>query len=166
MTTVRIALPPKLRPVFKGRADVRGAYGGRGSGKTRSFAKMAAVRGFIHGNAGDSGIILCARQFMNSLEDSSLEECKRAIEEEPFLAAYYEIGAKFIKSRDGRINFAFSGLDRNIASVKSKGRLLLCWVDEAEPVTDDAWLTLIPTLREEGSDWNWNLHEATHQRFR
>ena len=53
MTTVRIALPPKLRPVFKGRADVRGAYGGRGSGKTRSFAKMAAVRGFIHGNAGD-----------------------------------------------------------------------------------------------------------------
>lgn len=157
MTTVRIALPPKLRPVFKGRADVRGAYGGRGSGKTRSFAKMAAVRGFIHGNAGDSGIILCARQFMNSLEDSSLEECKRAIEEEPFLAAYYEIGAKFIKSRDGRINFAFSGLDRNIASVKSKGRLLLCWVDEAEPVTDDAWLTLIPTLREEGSDWNAEL---------
>lgn len=118
---------------------------------------MAAVRGFIHGNAGDSGIILCARQFMNSLEDSSLEECKRAIEEEPFLAAYYEIGAKFIKSRDGRINFAFSGLDRNIASVKSKGRLLLCWVDEAEPVTDDAWLTLIPTLREEGSDWNAEL---------
>lgn len=157
MTTAQIALPPKLIPVFAGRADVRGAYGGRGSGKTRSFAKMAAVRGFIHGNAGDSGIILCARQFMNSLEDSSLEECKRAIEEEPFLAAYYEIGAKFIKSRDGRINFAFSGLDRNIASVKSKGRLLLCWVDEAEPVTDDAWLTLIPTLREEGSDWNAEL---------
>lgn len=157
MTAVQVALPPKLIPVFQGRADVRGAYGGRGSGKTRSFAKMAAVRGFIHGNAGDSGIILCARQFMNSLEDSSLEECKRAIEEEPFLAAYYEIGAKFIKSRDGRINFAFSGLDRNIASVKSKGRLLLCWVDEAEPVTDDAWLTLIPTLREEGSDWNAEL---------
>jgi phage terminase large subunit len=136
---------------------------------------MAAVRGYIHGNAGDSGIILCARQFMNSLEDSSLEEVKRAIEEEPFLAAYYDIGAKYIKSRDGRINFAFSGLDRNIASVKSKGRLLLCWVDEAEPVTDEAWLTLIPTLREEGSDWNaelwvtWNPKRkvsAVESRFR
>lgn len=157
MATAQIALPPKLIPVFSGRADVRGAYGGRGSGKTRSFAKMAAVRGYIHGMAGDSGIILCARQFMNSLDDSSLEECKRAIEEEPFLAAYYEIGTKYIKSKDGRIQFAFSGLDRNIASVKSKGRLLLCWVDEAEPVTDDAWLTLIPTLREEGSDWNAEL---------
>jgi phage terminase large subunit len=155
--TARIALPPKLIPVFDGRADVRGAYGGRGSGKTRSFAKMAAVRGYIHGMAGETGIILCARQFMNSLEDSSLEEVKRAIEEEPFLAAYYDCGDKYIKSRDGRITFSFAGLDRNIASIKSKGRLLLCWVDEAEPVTDDAWLTLIPTLREEGSDWNAEL---------
>lgn len=157
MATAQIALPPKLIPVFDGRADVRGAYGGRGSGKTRSFAKMAAVRGYIHGMAGETGVILCARQFMNSLEDSSLEEVKRAIEEEPFLLAYYEIGEKFIKSRDGRISFTFAGLDRNIASIKSKGRLLLCWVDEAEPVTDEAWLTLIPTLREEGSDWNAEL---------
>lgn len=118
---------------------------------------MAAVRGYIHGMAGESGVILCARQFMNSLEDSSLEECKRAIEEEPFLAAYYDVGDKYIKSRDDRIHFSFAGLDRNIASIKSKGRLLLCWVDEAEPVTDEAWLTLIPTLREEGSDWNAEL---------
>ncbi len=118
---------------------------------------MAAVRGYIHGMAGESGIILCARQFMNSLEDSSLEEVKRAIEEEPFLAAYYEIGEKYIRSKDGRINFTFAGLDRNIASIKSKGRLLLCWVDEAEPVTDEAWLTLIPTLREEGDGWSAEL---------
>lgn len=157
MSAVQVALPPKLIPVFAGKADVRGAYGGRGSGKTRSFAKMAAVRGYIHGMAGESGIILCARQFMNSLEDSSLEECKRAIEEEPFLASYYEIGDKYIRSKDGRINFTFAGLDRNIASIKSKGRILLCWVDEAEPVTDEAWLTLIPTLREEGEGWNAEL---------
>lgn len=157
MSAAQIALPPKLIPVFTGRADVRGAYGGRGSGKTRSFAKMAAVQGYVHGNAGQSGIILCARQFMNSLEDSSLEEVKRAIEEEPWLRAWYDIGDKYIKSKCGRITFAFAGLDRNIASIKSKGRLLLVWVDEAEPVTDDAWMTLIPTLREEGSDWNAEL---------
>ena len=51
----------------------------------------------------------------------------------------------------------FAGLDRNIASIKSKGRILVCWVDEAEPVTDYAWTTLIPTLREEGSGWNAEL---------
>jgi phage terminase large subunit len=175
VTDVEIALPDKLIPVFQGEADVRGSYGGRGSGKTRSFAKMAAVWGMRFGLSGLSGIILCARQFMNSLDDSSLEEVKRAIEDEPFLASYYEVGEKFIKSRDGRISFAFAGLDRNIASVKSKGRILLCWVDEAEPVTDLAWTTLIPTLREEGDGWNaelwvtWNparKGSATDKRFK
>ena len=119
MTTAQIALPEKLIELFSGEADVRAAHGGRGSGKTRSFATMAALKGYQHGMAGTSGIILCARQFMNSLEDSSLEEVKRAIEDVPFLAAYYDVGDKYIKSRDGRISFAFAGLDRNIASIKS-----------------------------------------------
>jgi phage terminase large subunit len=175
VSTAQIALPPKLIPVFEGEADVRGAYGGRGSAKTRSFAKMVAVAGYRFGASGVSGILLCARQFMNSLDDSSLEECKRAIEDEPFLAAYYEVGDRYIKSRDGRITFAFAGLDRNIASIKSKGRILLCWVDEAEPVTDEAWQVLIPTLREEGDGWSaelwvtWNPRKKTapvESRFR
>lgn len=128
---------------------------------------MAAVRGYMFAKAGVSGIVLCARQFMNSLADSSLEEVKRAIEDEPWLAEFYEIGEKYIRTNDGRVSFAFSGLDRNIASIKSKGRLLLCWVDEAEPVTDEAFTTLIPTLREEGTDWNaelwvtWNRKRKT-----
>lgn len=158
---VQIKLPEKLKPVFAGPADVRGAKGGRGSAKTRSFAKMIAVRGYVYGNTGVSGQLVCGRQFMNSLEDSSLEECKRAIEEEPFLKSYYDVGEKYIKSKDGRIQFTFVGLDRNVDSIKSKGRILILWVDEAEPVTDSAWSTVIPTLREEGGEgadaWNAEL---------
>jgi phage terminase large subunit len=175
MTAARVELPKKLIPVFSGRADVRGAYGGRGSGKTRGFAKMAAVRGMIYGSQGITGQVVCGRQFMNSLEDSSLEEVKRAIEDEPWLLSYYEIGDKYVKSKDGRIWFTFVGLDRNIQSIKSKGRILLLWVDEAEPVTDSAWSIVIPTLREEGDDWNaelwvtWNPKRKTapvESRFR
>lgn len=175
MTAAQIAIPEKLIWLFSGEADVRAAHGSRGSGKTRSFATMAAIKGYQYGMQGVSGIILCARQFMNSLADSSLEEMKRAIEDVPFLKAYYEIGETYIRSKDGRIDFAFAGLDRNIASIKSKGRLLLCWVDEAEPVTETAWQTLIPTLREEGDGWNaelwvtWNplrKNAAVEKRFR
>ncbi len=164
---LQIELPPKLIPVFEGRADVRWADGGRGSGKTRSFATMIAVMGMRYGQAGVRGILVCARQFMNSLEDSSLEECKRAIEDDEVLAAYYEVGDKYIKSRDGRISFAFTGLDRNIASIKSKGRILILWVDEAEPVSEEAWSIVVPTLREEGGEWNaelwvtWNPRRKT-----
>ena len=173
--TARIALPPKLVPVFTGPADVRGAYGGRGSGKTRSFAKMTAVRAYAFAEAGISGQILCARKFQNSLADSSLEEIKRAIEDEPWLADAFEVGESYVRTKDGRVAYAFAGLERNIDSIKSKGRLLLAWVDEAEGVSDEAWNILGPTLREEGTGWSaelwvtWNPKRkgsATDKRFR
>lgn len=158
MSKASIAIPPKLIPVFSGAADVRGAYGGRGSGKTMSFAKMTAVRAYMWAAAKREGIILCARQFMNSLDDSSMEEIKAAIRSEPWLDAFFEIGEKYIKTKCGRISYKFSGMDRNIDSIKSKAKILLCWVDEAEPVTDEGWRILIPTLRQEDSElWvTWN----------
>ena len=108
--------------------------------------------------AGREGIILCARQYMNSLDDSSLEEIKAAIRSEPWLDDFFDIGEKYVRTKCGRVSYKFAGLDRSIESIKSKARILLCWVDEAEPVTDVAWLTLIPTLREEDSElWvTWN----------
>ena len=132
---------------------------------------MTAVKGYQWGAAGHEGQILCAREFMNSLDESSLEEIKAAIRSEPFLAEYYEIGEKFIRSKDGRIKYTFSGLRHNLDSIKSKARILLCWVDEAEPVTDEAWRKLVPTIREENSEiWvTWNperKNSATHKRFR
>lgn len=157
MSAVQVDLVPCLIPVFDGPADVRGARGGRGSGKTQTFAKMVAVRGYMFGSAGVPGQLVCARQFMNSLEDSSLEECKRAIESEPFLAAYYEVGEKYIKSRDGMVSFTFCGLERNVESVKSKGRILVFWIDEARGVSQKALDIVEPTLREEGEDWNAEL---------
>lgn len=171
MATATVRLPPKLVPVFSGEADYRGAYGGRGSAKTRSFAKMTAVRAYMWAMAGDEGVILCGRQFMNSLAESSLEEVKAAIREEQWLLPHFDIGEKYIRTADGRISYVFAGLDRSIDSIKSTARIKLAWVDEAEPVTETAWQTLIPTLREEDSElWvTWNpksKRSATHKRFR
>jgi phage terminase large subunit len=171
LAKVQVELPPKLIPVFTGAADVRASHGGRGSAKTRSFAKMTAVRAYMWDVEGREGIILGGRQFMNSLDDSSLEEIKAAIRSEDWLLAHFDIGDKYIKTRSGRISYRFSGLDRSIESIKSKSRILLCWVDEAEPVTEEAWQILIPTLREEDSElWaTWNPKRklaAVESRFR
>ncbi len=94
MSVARLKLPAKLVPVFEGDADVRGAHGGRGSAKTRSFALMTAVRAYKWDQEGRTGIILCARQFMNSLADSSLEEIKAAIREEEWMMPFFDIGDK------------------------------------------------------------------------
>lgn len=173
--TPTIKLPPKLIPVFQGEARYRGAYGGRGSGKTRSFATMAAVQGARLAQAGSTGIILCAREFMNSLDESSMAEVKAAIDANPFLTSWYEVGEKFIRTNPcdggGRIEFKFAGLRHNLDSIKSKARIFVMWADEAEPISETAWQKTIPTVREHGSEiWvTWNperKNSATHQRFR
>ena len=88
-----------------------------------------------------------------------------------WLEDYYEIGERYIRSKDRNIEFTFSGLRRNLDSIKSKSRILLCWIDEAETVSRDAYDKLIPTVREEDSEvWvSYNpesSQSATHQRFR
>lgn len=167
-----IALPPKLAPVFAGPAFVRGAYGGRGSGKTVSFAKMTAVRAALWDQAGREGVIVCGREHLNSLDDSSMAEVKSAILEEPGLRDRFEIGEKLIRTRSRRISYKFSGMERKtVMSLKSKAKILLLWADEAEPITDAAWDIVLPTLRQEDSElWaTWNparKSSATDRRFR
>jgi phage terminase large subunit len=168
---VDLKLPPRLVPVFSGDARYRGAYGGRGSGKTRNFAKMTAVFGYKWAMSGQDGQILCGREFMNSLAESSFIEVASAIKSEDWLSDFYDIGTNYIRSKCGRIKYVFAGLRHNIDSIKSKGKLLLCWVDEAENVSDAAWSKLLPTVREDNSEvWvTWNPESPdspTNIRFR
>src|SRR5690348_17343239 len=132
---------------------------------------MAAIRGFQHARADESGVIVCGREFQNSLAESSFAEVKAAIESEPWLLDAYDIGENYIRTQDRKIDFAFVGLRHNLDSIKSKARIRLLWVDEAEPVSETAWQKAIPTVREEGSEvWvTWNPERktsATHLRFR
>jgi phage terminase large subunit len=170
MNEANLTIPPKLIPVFTQKARYRIAKGGRGSAKTRTFALMTAVRGYQWGMEGKTGQILCGREFMNSLEDSSLEEVKAAIRSVPWLLDYYELGDRYIKSKDGAISYTFAGLRRSLDSLKSKARILVAWIDEAETVSETAWRKLIPTVREDNSEiwvtYNPESKEsATHKRF-
>ncbi len=108
--------------------------------------------------AGTAGVILCGREYMNSLEDSSMEEVKQAIRSVPWLDAYFEIGEKYIRTRDRRVSYTFTGLRHNLDSIKSKARVLIAWIDEAENVSEIAYQKLLPTVRESDSEvWlTWN----------
>ncbi|MFP4864183.1 PBSX family phage terminase large subunit [Providencia rettgeri] len=171
MTVVRIEIPPKLIPAFEGNYRYRCSHGGRGSAKTRTFALMTAIRGYMAAMNGQSGVILCAREYMNSLEESSMEEVKQAIRSVPWLNDYYELGEKYIRTKCRSVSYVFAGLRHNLDSIKSKARILIAWVDEAESVSEIAWTKLAPTVREAGSEiWvTWNPERdgsATDKRFR
>ena len=172
MTTARVEIPKKLIPVFtKEGVRYRGAYGGRGSAKTRTFALMSAIKIYMMAEDGKSGIFLCAREFMNSLDESSMEEVKQAIRSVDWLNDYFDIGEKYIRTKNRLIDYAFTGLRHNLDSIKSKARILICWIDEAEGVSEKAYQKLLPTVREEDSElwitWNPELEGSpTDIRFR
>jgi phage terminase large subunit len=152
MSEAVVKMPQKMLELFQGDYRYRVAYGGRGSGKTRTFAMMVAWMGYRMAKEGRRGQILCGREHLNSLEESSFTEIKGAIESDPVLNDFYTCGARFIRTKCGAIDFSFSGLRLNVSSVKSKSRILLVWIDEAEEVSELAWRTLLPTVREEGSE--------------
>ena len=73
---MQISLPAKLRPVFEPEyVRYRCAYGGRGSGKTMSFAQMLILRAYT-----GKIRIVCAREIMNSIRESVHAELCAAVE--------------------------------------------------------------------------------------
>ena len=130
----------------------RGAYGGRGSGKSFTFAKMAAIWGYR-----EPLRILCARELQVSIKESMHAEIKNAILTEPWLASGYEIGENYIRGKNGT-EFIFKGLRHNMSSIKSMAQVDLCIIEEAEDTPEYSYLELEPTIRAEKSEiwviWN------------
>lgn len=149
MATARINLPPKLVPVFtppRGALRFRGARGGRGSGKSFSFALMAAVYGFA-----EPLRILCTRELQVSIKDSMFAEIVNAIKSHRFLTEHYTIGESFIRGANGT-EFIFKGLRHNISGIKSMALIDLCIIEEAEDMPLHSWIDLEPTIRAEKSE--------------
>ena len=144
MSVARIELPPKLLPVFapkRGELRYRGAYGGRGSGKSFTFAKMAAIWGVV-----EPLRILCTRELQVSIKESFHAELKSAINDTPWLASAYDVGVDYIRGKNGT-EFIFRGLRHNIGAIKGLAQIDLCIVEEAEDIPEASWIDLEPTIR-------------------
>ena len=150
--TVRIGsefylnLPPKLKEIFDKRARYRVAYGGRGSGKSYTFALMTLVRGIELPLR-----ILCARELQNSIKDSVHSQIAEVISDNPWLEEFYEVGESYIRGYNGT-EYIFKGLRSNYREVKSITGIDIAWIEEAEVVAERSWEVLRPTVRKEGSE--------------
>lgn len=120
-------------------------YGGRGSGKSWSIARvlvaMAATRELR---------ILCCREFQNSINDSAKKLLADQIEALGLLP-WFHITDKTIRSSTGS-EFIFKGLARNEQSVKSTEGVDICWVEEAQTISQQSIELLPPTIRKGGSE--------------
>lgn len=154
MTQASILLPPKLVPLFappRGSVQYRNLHGGRGSGKSFSAAKMAAVWGYA-----EPLRILCTREFQASISESFHAELKAAIASERWLEAHYDVGVDYLKGANGT-QFIFRGLRRNVQSIKSLAKIDLTIVEEAEDVPETSYLALEATVFRQPKSEMWNL---------
>lgn len=137
-------LPRKIVPLLEKKKRFKVAIGGRGSGKSTSFADILIMKAQTEGAK-----IGCFREFQNSIDESvhSLlsDEIKR------LGVPGYSIGQAKIDHESGGA-FRFKGLSRSIASVKSMHGFKYFWVEEAQFLSDESIKILIPTVREEDSE--------------
>ena len=145
-------------------ADFKVYYGGRGGAKSWAIAE-ALVR------IADSAkvLVLCARELQNSMSDSVHRLLVSQIDRLGMTSRFY-ITQTSIKSLRTNAEFIFKGLKHNATEIKSTEGVDICWVEEAQMVSEDSWAVLLPTIRKEGAEvWvSFNPGEesdATFQRF-
>lgn len=150
-------VPSKLRPVFTAQGvRYRGAYGGRGSGKSATFAQMALLRGMERPTR-----ILCGREIQNSIRESVHAELCHWVEALG-LGWFYECGDTYIRSPINGTEILYRGFLRNLNSIKSMSNIGLVLIEEAESVSQQTWDKLIPTIRAPGSEI-WAVWNPEHE---
>ena len=137
-------------------------YGGRGGVKSWSFARVLLLKA-----ATIPLRILCAREFQSSIKESVHQLLCDQIRLMG-LSDYYPNPKENRIESLVRSEFIFAGLKKEIGKVKSMEGIDICWVEEAEKVSENSWTVLIPTIRKEGSEiWvSFNPHEETDPTYK
>jgi phage terminase large subunit len=142
-----VELPPKLLALLNPtrRTRYRVAYGGRGSGKSWAFARALIVRALAQPLR-----VLCGRELQGSITESVhrlLSDQIAALG----VAPWFEVQQTSITGRNGS-EFIFSGIRNNVSKVKSTEGIDICWIEEAEKISEYSWSVIVPTVRSPGSE--------------
>ena len=139
-------------------ARYKGAYGGRGSGKSHFFAELAVYRCVL-----DVGMrLVCVREVQKSLRESVkllVEDKIRALGVEPLFKILHD---RIESPGDGII--LFQGMaDHTAESIKSLEGFHIAYVEEAQTFTARSLELLRPTIRKPDSElwFSWNPRSAS-----
>lgn len=138
-------------------------WGGRGAAKSWNFGIALLILGMR-----EPLRVLCARELQISITDS-VHKLLADLIANLGLSEFYEVQKTAIIGINGT-SFLFKGLKHNATEIKSTEGVDICWVEEAEKVSEASWELLIPTIRKEGSEI-WvsfnakNPTDATYQKF-
>ena len=152
MSVLRIDTAEVFEPLL-GRARYKGAYGGRGSGKSWFMASLLIDYALC--NNGFRAV--CIREVQKSLKESA----KRLIEdtiEQHGVGSRFNVLADRIETPGGGV-ILFQGMqDHTADSIKSLEGMDVAWTEEAQSLSARSLELLRPTIRKPGSElwFSWN----------
>ena len=158
MSTLEIKTPRWSLPLLKP-ARYKGAWGGRGSGKSHFFAELLIEEHVCNPNQSS----VCVREVQKSLNQS----VKRLLElkiEQMGLFDYFDVQESQIKNKRGNGIIIFQGMQNHTAdSIKSLEGYDRAWVEEAQSLSQASLDKLRPTIRKPGSElwFSWNPQNET-----
>lgn len=153
-----------FRPLLKP-ARYKGAYGGRGSGKSHFFAGLVIEDSLLEpGNSGEGLRTVCIREALRDLKESAKLLIEDKLTEFRLGEADgFRVFRDVIQTpKDGLI--IFKGMqDYSAESVKSLERFKRAWIEEAQTLSIRSLTMLRPTIRTAGSQIlaSWNPRRKT-----
>lgn len=141
---MNVQIPKAFKPLFKPERW-KIYYGGRGGGKSWSFAHALLVLGVKKRMR-----ILCTREIQGSMKQSVHKLLHQCIERMK-LDNFYRVTRDGIYGANGT-EFIFLGLKHDPNQIKSLEGIDICWVEEAQKITHESWSILTPTIRKQGSE--------------
>lgn len=137
----------------------KGAYGGRGSGKSNFFAELLVEEHTINQDQKS----VCIREIQKSIRMSAKLLIENKIESLG-VGRYFEVQESVIKSRNGSGLMIFQGMQSHTAdSIKSLEGFDRAWVEEAQSISQRSLDLLRPTIRKPESEiwFSWNPQYET-----
>lgn len=151
MSILQIETPRAFVPLL-GPCRYKGAYGGRGSGKSHFFAELLIEECYRKPTRA-----VCIREVQNSIKDSVKQLLTDKIDKMG-LNGFFEIIDTEIRGANGSL-IIFRGMQHYSAdSIKSLEGYDVAWVEEAQSLSQRSLDLLRPTIRKEGSEiwFSWN----------
>jgi len=128
------------RSVFKDGKRYFVAYGGRGSGKTFTFADALVIEASLR-----KVRILVTREYQVSIKESIKDEIEDAIRNRG-LEHFFDMQDKVINGLNGS-RFIFKGIRNNIKNIKSISNVDIVMCEESQDIPEDSWAKLLPSIR-------------------
>lgn len=151
MSTLKINTPAVYEPLLY-QSRYKGAYGGRGSGKSHFFAELLIERCLMQKTDA-----VCVREVQKSLNQSVKKLLELKIDQLGLLGQFEIQAARIVAPNGGMI--IFQGMqDHTADSIKSLEGYDVAWVEEAQSLSQRSLDLLRPTIRKEGSElwFSWN----------